>query len=167
MITVASIIILSIVAMLLHAVFLRFLPVHWTFRSIPLFYLASAGLVFLVNWAASGGVSFDEAVQIIVVSFSIIVCYAFTVVGIVHDSPTLALVKAVKRHEAVGMSEADFQTFVDQHPFVESRISALIGAGELDERQEGMLRVSGKAMRLLALCDIYRRLRGNSLSRTG
>ena len=79
--------------------------------------------------------------------------------GVLYDSPTLALVNTIESYGPAGMPVSEFDGFVTRHPFVQSRLNALIAVGEIAVADDE-LRLSGKVVRLLSIGDAYRRLRG-------
>ncbi len=157
----------SLGTVLAHALLLRHLPTGWVFRAIPLFLFCAIGLVFLICRFAEWPVNLVIVTQVVVISASITFCYALTLVGVVHDSPTLALINTIELFGINGMPEHEFTSFINDHPFASSRIAALIAAGEVEEQDGGVLRLRGNASALLAVGDVYRWLRGNRIEGTG
>jgi hypothetical protein len=149
----------------LHAVVMRFLSRRWQLRALPLLLLlAFAGVA--ASGVVGGGVGIRDCGVALVLTLSLGFAYALLLIGVIHDSPTLALVNTIDRYGDGGMPVADWDAFVLAHPFLRSRLDALLEAGELDEAR-GQLRLSGKAARLLSVGDAYRRLRGGAVTVSG
>jgi len=151
---------------MIHGTALRALPAGWVYRSVPAVLTGNLIVAFFLTWFAGVGVSLETGFQIVIVCFSLGLCYAFTLVGILYDSPTLALVNAIESYGQKGMPIEALEGVARARPFVSSRLKALIEAGEIAER-DGILFLCGKASRLLIIGDIYRKIRGATGAHTG
>lgn len=88
---------------------------------------------------------------------SFVLVYCFILVGVVHDSPTLAIVKALMAQEPEGLSEDGLNRFIKAHPFVTSRLDALRTTGDVSER-DGRLSLTARSKFILSMIGIYMRL---------
>ena len=156
----------ALLGMVAHAALLKHLRPAWRLPSLPLLLLIAWGclLAFVPPIEASN--SAVDGMVALILAFSIGFAYALVMNGVLYDSPTLALVNAIEASGPAGMPMADFDSFVARHPFVESRLNALIAVGEISVTADE-LRLSGKVVRLLSLGDTYRRLRGGQSSQAG
>ncbi|MCR9214744.1 MAG: hypothetical protein NXI13_13585 [Proteobacteria bacterium] len=85
-------------------------------------------------------------------SFALVYC--FILVGVVHDSPTLAIVKALMAAEPDGLSDEGLKRFISAHPFVFSRIESLIATGDVNE-SEGRLYLTTRSRVILTMIGFY------------
>ncbi len=92
-----------------------------------------------------------------VLAASLVTTYALVFMGIAWDSPTLALLNAMADRGTAGMSAADLEEFVRRHPFVESRVDAMVRSGVLldDGSSYSVRRDIGL---LVQLAELYRRV---------
>ena len=150
----------------IHAVALRRLPSRWRLPALPGLLLMTFGLIWAGSALGGEPLAFTDAVVALIVTLSLGLAYAFLLIGVLYDSPTLALVKEIERHGSAGMPVTGFDDFVARHPFLRSRLGALVAAGELEE-SGGELRLTGKAVQFLTVGDAYLRLRGRASSATG
>ena len=86
--------------------------------------------------------------------------YALMLIGVLYDSPTLALVKRIESYGAAGMPLVALDDFIVDHPFVQSRLDALMAAGQI-RLEGGEMRLTDGATHLLRGAEFYRRLRGS------
>ncbi|MFX8577860.1 hypothetical protein ABTM02_20580, partial [Acinetobacter baumannii] len=63
-----------------------------------------------------GPLTLEDAFVALVLAMSFGLCYALLLNGVIHDSPTLALVNAIQSHEPEGMPIDAFAAFVARHP---------------------------------------------------
>lgn len=149
-----------------HALALRHLKPAWRLVALPVLLLVALGLVLALVPAPEPPYSIADGFVALILAFSFGFAFALVMNGVLYDSPTLALVNAIETYGPAGMPVAEFDRFVTRHPFVQSRLNALIAVGEIavvgDE-----LRLNGKIARLLSLGDAYRRLRGGQPSEAG
>ena len=88
---------------------------------------------------------------------SFVLVYCFILVGVVHDSPTLAIVKVLMANEPEGLTEEGLNRFINAHPFVSSRLDALRTTGDVSE-QDGRLLLTARSKVILSLIRTYVRL---------
>jgi hypothetical protein len=149
-----------------HALTLRHLAPRWRLSALPVVLLISfVGLLFVAP-LHEAPLTFEDCAVALILALSLGAAYAFTLVGVLYDSPTLALINAIESHKPAGMPTTGFDAFVAKHPFLQSRLDALIAAGELGVDGRDFL-LTGKAAHLLRLGDGYRSLRNASSSTTG
>jgi hypothetical protein len=88
---------------------------------------------------------------------SFLAAYAFLFMGVAWDSPTLALVNEIADHGPAGMPVESVEDFVRRHPFVHSRLEAMMKSGVLvdDGKDFSFRRDVGLMIRF---AEIYRRL---------
>jgi hypothetical protein len=155
----------SVLAIPLHVLSLRRLPARWRLGSLVALLLLC--LCLLARFAPYDGLlTLEDAFVALVLSMSFGLCYALLLNGVIHDSPTLALVNAIQSHEPAGMPIDAFDAFVARHPFVRSRLDALIAARQLAVDGDSLV-LTGRSSRLVHLGDVYRRLRGDHSAEAG
>lgn len=156
----------ALLGTVIHILLLRRLPTKWRLFALPPILLLA--LVALALFAPRPGDNFDlEGVVVaLVLTLSLGFGYALVMAGVVYDSPTLSIVNEIESHGAAGMPTAEFPDFVSTHPFVSSRVDALISVGEFATENDDLL-LTGKTVMLLRLGDAYQRLRGEQASETG
>ncbi len=150
----------------IHAVLLRFLRQRWRLTALPAALLAAFCVLTLTLHFPDAVFTVEDAAVALILTLSAGFAYALLLVGVIFDSPTLALVNAVETCEPLGMPVTSFASFAASHPFFHSRLSTLIAAGELGVEGDELL-LTGKAVYLLRLGQIYRRLRSGSDAVTG
>jgi hypothetical protein len=145
----------AVPAVLLHAALLRFWPARLRFLALPALVLGMLALL-----AAFGPATMAEAWLVgSVLALSLAVAQMLLLVGVVYDSPTLAIANAILARGAAGLDEAGVAQLPARMPFVTSRLSALVAGGTL--RAEGdALVMTAQAPAALRLGALYRRLRG-------
>lgn len=139
-------------AALLHAALLRLWPRRLRFLALPL--LVGVALAILAPRATT-----EAWVVGAVIALGIAAAQMLLLIGVVYDSPTLAIANAILRAGPGGMGEAGFADLARRMPFVTSRLDALIAGGTL--RVDGSaLVMTAQAPLALRLGAAYRRLRG-------
>lgn len=156
----------AILGTAVHLVALRHLAPKWRLPALPLLLLIVLGGLAQFAPPSEGSLSLEDGAVALVLTLSLGFAYALVLNGVLYDSPTLALVNAIEACGPDGMPLAAFDDFVARHPFVQSRLRALITVGELTVEQ-GELRLTGNAVHLLRVGDAYRRLRGGAASQMG
>ncbi len=155
----------SVLAVLLHVLSLRRLGARWRLPSLVALLLLCLGLLAWLGPYARP-LTAEDAFVALVLTMSFGLCYALLLNGVIHDSPTLALVNAIQSHEPDGMPVDAFDAFVARHPFVRSRLDALIDAGQLAVAGDSLV-LTGRSSRLVQLGDAYRWLRGDRAAEAG
>lgn len=156
----------SILGIALHALLLRALKPSQRLIALPVLLVVALALVFACLPASAPPYSIVDGLVAFILAMSLGFAFALVLNGVLHDSPTLALINTIEAHGPAGMPVDEFDDFVHRHPFVQSRLDALIAAGEIED-QDGRLRIKGRVVKLLALGDAYRRLRGGPASEAG
>ena len=156
----------ALLGMATHAVLLRHLRPAWRLAALPLLLLIALGVLLGLAPPVEPPYTAVDGLVALILAMSFGFAYALVMNGVLYDSPTLALVNAIEAYGPAGMPLADFAGFVARHPFVESRLNTLIAVGEI-AAVDGELHLNGKVVRLLALGDAYRRLRGGQPSEAG
>lgn len=154
-----------IVAAILHAASVRWLPDRLRLTSIPIFNLVVLLILGSVLTNAGSVVTVEDWLVALVLTLSAGFAYALLFLAIMFDSPTLAIVNAIEDHGPEGMPIDAFPSFASSHPFVRSRLDALIVSGIVDDT-DAILVFRGKVGLLLRFTDAYRRLCGFQ-SKTG
>jgi len=144
------------VAVLVHVVLCRWLPRGVRMLALPVLCLVSFIVLSLGALAAGLSLTPDDWFLAIVLSSSLIFAYMLLFIGVVHDSPTLAIVNAIDASGPKGMSLELWDGFVIRHPFVRSRLDALVAAGVV-KREGQVLSCRGEVGPLVHLSDIYMR----------
>jgi hypothetical protein len=148
-----------IAAMLAHATLCRWLR--------PAQYIRAAMLCLLLSMVAggmmvvlSGLVLFaDDWLLFLVLVPSLMSTYVLIFFGIGWDSPTLALANAILDRGAAGLPRDALDEFVARHPFVDSRLQAMVQAGVVTEQGE-VLQARADIGLAVRLAGAYRRLCG-------
>lgn len=113
-------------------------------------------LLFILNI-----VSHDNFPQILIVAAlfmeSFVVVYCLVLVGVVNDSPTLAIVKALMKSEPNGLSESQLEAFINTHPFVSSRLEALDATGDVI-LDNGLVALTARSKFFTTVISIYRQI---------
>ncbi|USG60293.1 hypothetical protein NBZ79_14065 [Sneathiella marina] len=113
-------------------------------------------LLFILNI-----VSHDNFPQILIVAAlfmeSFIVVYCLVLIGVVNDSPTLAIVKALMKSEPDGLSEPQLEAFINTHPFVSSRLEALDATGDVI-LDNGLAALTARSKFFTTVISIYRQI---------
>ena len=155
----------SVLAILLHVLSLRRLGARWRLPALAALLLLCLGLLAWLG-PHDGTLTLEDVFVALVLAMSLGLCYALLLNGVIHDSPTLALVNAIQSHEPDGMPIDAFDAFVARHPFVRSRLDALIDAEQLAVDGDSLV-LTGQSSRLVHLGDAYRRLRGDHATEAG
>jgi hypothetical protein len=149
-----------------HMILLRHLAPARRLPALPLLLVIALGALCALRPSFDGPFQLADGVVALVLALSFGFAYALVLNGVLYDSPTLALVNAIEAEGAAGMPVAAFDRFVARHPFIASRLGALIAAGELSVQGDQLV-LAGKVVHLLTLGDAYRRLRGGAPSEAG
>jgi hypothetical protein len=156
----------AILGLAVHMILLRHLPPARRLPALPLLLVIAVVGLGLFRPSVDGPFGLADGLVALVLTMSFGFAYALVLNGVLHDSPTLALVNAIEGCGSSGMPLAAFDRLVASHPFVESRLSALIAAGELGIEGDELI-LTGRLAHLLAFGVAYRRLRGSAPSEAG
>lgn len=115
--------------------------------------LAMVGLFYF----AGVEISLENLVIAVVFIESFVAVYCLILIGVVHDSPTLAIVKALMAAGPKGLSNQELDTFVKAHPFVGARLEALQTTGDVIVR-EGVISLTARSRWIVRIISIYTRL---------
>ena len=149
-----------------HLCLLRRLSTAWRLAVLPVALLvALAGLALFASLAGDP-VDAETLAVALCLTLSLGFAYALVLVGVVYDSPTLSIINEIESYGPAGMPIAAFENFPATHPFVQSRLDALIAVGEL-AIDEHHLVLTGKSVVLLRIGEVYRRLRGGRNAEAG
>jgi hypothetical protein len=144
----------AVPAVLLHAALLRFWLARLRFLALPVLVL---GLLALL--AAFGPATTAESWLVgTVLALSLAVAQMLLLVGVVYDSPTLAIANAIMARGDSGLDAAGVAELPARMPFVTSRLSALVAGGTLRAEGEALV-MTAQAPAALRLGALYRRLR--------
>jgi len=88
---------------------------------------------------------------------SFFLVYCLVLVGVVNDSPTLAITKAIIASEPQGLSPAALQSFIKAHPFIDSRLDALSATGDIKLTQDHVT-LTRRSILILRLLSFYQHL---------
>lgn len=115
--------------------------------------LAMVGLFYF----AGVEVGLENLVIAVVFIESFVAVYCLILIGVVHDSPTLAIVKALIAAGPKGLSNQELDTFIKAHPFVGARLEALQTTGDVIVR-EGVISLTARSQWIVRIISIYTRL---------
>lgn len=147
-------------AALLHASYVRIIGPRSAFLSLWIIETAVIAGTAVLLFSVDASISAEGWVVAVILSLSLLFCYLLSFMGIVHDSPTLAFVNFVMDFGPAGMPRGKVDDFVAAHPFIGSRLQAMLDAGFL--RSEGTrIALGGKTGMLLRLALRYQRLSGH------
>jgi hypothetical protein len=90
-----------------------------------------------------------------VLALSLLAAYLLFLLGVLDDSPTLALVNYVADRGTEGLPTTEIETFLRERSFIQRRIAALCDAGLVDIH-DGLLSLRGGAGVLRELGNRYR-----------
>ena len=141
-----------------HVVFIRFgLPKRWFVKALLALSFFMFG--FLGSGFFSLGVvpSFEVALIAFIMTFSTTIAYLFLFIGVMYDSPTLAIISTISNAGSKGLPINLIPSFIDSNPFVASRLTALQSAGLLMETEKNYI-CSVKLNLIVKLSDFYFRL---------
>ncbi|MFC3674873.1 hypothetical protein [Ferrovibrio xuzhouensis] len=149
-----------------HAALLRFLSSRFRLKALPLLLLlALCGLWFVAS-ALGTDFSIEDIAVGTILGLSLGFAYALVMAAVVSDSPTMAIINRILNYGPAGMPVADIAPFIETHRFIGTRLDTLSALGEI-EIADARIAVKGQAIRLLALGDLYRALRGDIIDHTG
>lgn len=143
-------------AAVVHGGIVRWLPKSLQLLSIPAFGLGAA---ILLCTLAGDEIGIENQLLIVVAGASLGVAYMFAFVGVLYDSPTLAIANAILDHGPEGMPEDAFDEFISRNPATASRISSLLATGLLTRDTNDRL-LLGSISPFMRLTAAYRRLCG-------
>jgi hypothetical protein len=147
----------AVFAVLLHAGLVRWLP--------PRFYISAIGPCCLVGLVLGGfgamifGIVLTPQQWLLFACLvpSLLAAYALLFMGVAWDSPTLALVNEIADYGAAGMPVESVEDFVARHPFLRSRLDAMMKSGVLaDDGKDFSFRKDVGVM--VQFAEVYRRL---------
>lgn len=150
----------TILGTLVHIVLLRRLSGRLLFVSVPALLLAALVIVGFVYRIAFGTPDLMDLFLAFTLSMSLGLCYVLLLVGVVYDSPTLALANAISDCGQEGMPKADLADVARRHPFVATRLAALVTSGQIALEGDDVVATQRAASALTRLGEAYRRLRG-------
>ncbi|MCC3305336.1 hypothetical protein [Sneathiella sp. HT1-7] len=101
--------------------------------------------------------TFEHLVIAVVFIESFVAIYCLILIGVVNDSPTLAIVKALMSARPEGLTEEDLDKFIKAHPFVGSRLEALQITGDVVE-QDGVIALTIRSQWIVRIISLYTRL---------
>ncbi|MBO0333331.1 hypothetical protein J0X12_06890 [Sneathiella sp. CAU 1612] len=101
--------------------------------------------------------TFEHLVIAVVFIESFVAVYCLILIGVVHDSPTLAIVKALMAAGPKGLSDQELDSFIKAHPFVGARLEALQTTGDVVVR-EGVISLTTRSQWIVRILSVYTRL---------
>ena len=141
---------------LLHAIVVRWLAPRFYVSAIGVCCLAGLLAAVAIVMASDLRLARTDVLLVAILASSLVAIYALVFMGIAWDSPTLALANAIADHGAAGMPVQALNNFIDRHPFVTSRIEAMVRSGTLTD--DGQVFVAnGNVGLLVRIADGYRR----------
>jgi hypothetical protein len=145
---------------LAHIVLLRRLSGSLLFTSVPVLLLITLAFVGLGYNAGVSTLGMMDAFLALTLSMSLGLCYVLLLVGVIYDSPTLALTNAISDYGPAGMPTTDMAKVAQRHPFVASRLAALVTSGQIAVEGNDFIARQRTTSVLIRLGKIYRHLRG-------
>ena len=154
---VAMALISVVTAVVGHAALLRLLATRFVLLTLVCFVVATPLVLGVISLAGGGLIApLDWAIAALL-AVSLGLPYVQLFVGIANDTPTLALINAVADFGDRGMPVEEIATFVAQHPFVSSRLEAMVQSGVLTLEGENWV-LRDRVGPVLRLCEAYRAL---------
>lgn len=92
--------------------------------------------------------------------WSLTLCYIITYSAIEGDSPTLSMMRFVEDRGADGCTSEEIARFVEEHPFIGARVSALLNSGLIRKENDRYV-VAGSQPFGFRLIFAFRRLYGS------
>lgn len=150
----------TILGIAVHIALLRRLSGPLLFLSVPaLLLVALAVAAFACRWAfATPGLM--ELFLAFTLAMSLGLSYVLLLVGVVYDSPTLALTNAISDCGPEGMPATAMPDVARRHPFVRTRLAGLVSSGQIAFEGEDVVATQPAASGLIRLGEAYRRWRG-------
>jgi hypothetical protein len=139
-----------------HALLIRVLPRGFVIHTLIGFIVITSIGLAVISFAAGWSSPIDAVVGSLL-ALSLGFAYLLLFVGIIHDSPTLALANAIADCGERGLPSGDISLFVAHHPFVTSRLSAMRQAGIVAVADDRLV-LLGRVGALFRVCEAYRRL---------
>jgi len=152
----------AVLAAGLHAGIVRWLPKRLYLAAVAGCFVAACAAVATVT-AGIAAPSWSQWILAGCLAGSLVAAYGLLFIGIAWDSPTLALLNFILDRGTEGMPTAELEDFIRSHPFVRSRIDALVQTGVLAETGDGFTARS-KLGFLVQVSDTYRRLCGEQIA---
>lgn len=146
-----------LISVLGHAALMRLLPKRTGLLILVCFVVVTPFALALLLLTGGGQLSPLDWLIGVLLAVSLGFSYALLYVGVTYDSPTLAFINAVADHGERGMPIEELDRFIARHPFVSSRLEALVRSGILALEGENWV-VRDSVGTLLYLGEVYRRL---------
>lgn len=148
----------AMLATLLHVLIVRHLPQRLYVPAIA----GCAAVAFVVVGLATSaaGASLPALHWLLggILTLSLIAVYALVFFGIAWDSPTLALINEIADHGDAGMPMSSLDDFIRRHPFVRSRVRAMVASGTLGDDGASLTARRKNLGLLFQIAETYRRL---------
>jgi hypothetical protein len=150
----------TLIGVAAHVVLLRRLSGPLLFLSVPALLLVALVLAVFFCRVAIGPPSLMDMFLGFTLSMSLGLSYVLLLVGVVYDSPTLALTGAIVDHGPGGMPVEVMPEVARRHPFLRTRLSALVAGGQVALEGNDVVARQPAASGLVRLGAVYRRWRG-------
>jgi hypothetical protein len=145
----------ALFAVLLHGSLARWLAPSFYVKAIAVCCLVSLLAAALLIRTFDVNLTAADSFLVAVLAASLVAVYALVFMGIAWDSPTLALANEIADHGPAGMPVGALDNFVQRHPFVSSRIEAMVRSGVLADDGE-FVSARGNVGLLVKVAETYR-----------
>jgi len=150
----------TFIGIAVHAMLLRRLSGPLLFLSVPVLLVVALVVSIFICRAAIGAPGFMDTFLGFMLSMSLGLSYVLLLVGVVYDSPTLALTGAIIDHGPNGMPVEVMPEVARRYPFLRTRLSALVAGGQVSLEGSDVVARQPAASGLVRLGAVYRRWRG-------
>jgi hypothetical protein len=153
----------ALAAFAIHVVFWRLRVPERQTRGLAIVFAVALVIALVAARLVLTGFGLSACLYCAALYGAIALCYMLLYTGIECDSPTLAIAHRMSLAGAEGVSLGELEAFIGTCPFVRARLLHLCRDG-LVTADGAQLRLAGKAARVLAFSDAYRRYLGEARS---
>jgi hypothetical protein len=150
----------TIIGILVHVLLLRRWSGRWLFVSVPALLVVALAIAAFGCRAVIGVPGLMDVFLALTLTMSLGLSYVLLLVGVIYDSPTLALTNAIADCGPEGMPASALPDVAKRHPFVRTRLAALITSGQIKFQGDDVVACQPAASGLIRVGEAYRRWRG-------
>jgi hypothetical protein len=150
----------TIIGILVHLLLLGRWSGRWLFVSVPGLLLVALVIAAFACRTVVGAPGLMDMFLAFTLTMSLGLSYVLLLVGVIYDSPTLALTNAIADCGPEGMPASSLPDVAKRHPFVRTRLAALITSGQIKFEGDDVVACQPASSGLIRLGEAYRRWRG-------
>ncbi len=98
---------------------------------------------------------FYQYVYLFFMYFLLVLFYVSIYTAFEFDSPSLSILRFISNYSDLGINEEDLNKFIEEHPFIDSRLKSLIRDGFIKKEEENIY-ITQRGKRALFYLDSYR-----------